>query len=342
MRWMALSFPLVLLMDVIIFVNFTVWQRDAYYDIRQRQLDLQVNYAIDGATQDLLNRGTHINTDYTDWGNMQIEPELALNTYEAMLIRNFGWSDTEENRKYMEDYAIPFLVVADYDGYYVYYKQKNVTQLTRKDGSTIDNVTYDLIWTPKLPYSEHELRYDAAGREYDYNIFYNLGSTYYGTITKTPDSNTVQIKLDNILNDSMKARKKQTVADTITDACNSALYNGLYGNLQNKLYIPNEFTQWSDNNPIESVSVLTYALDPVLVATENNLSVASFSVSGAKIAEPTYYILYTHNGVNLYTEQENRESVEQSFNNGEKIIAIITSQIEAAQRGYYYDTRFLK
>ena len=67
MKWQSLAFPLVLLMDIIIVLNFIQWQRDSVYDIQQRQLDLQVNYATDAAAQDLLGLGVHIDTDYADW-----------------------------------------------------------------------------------------------------------------------------------------------------------------------------------------------------------------------------------------------------------------------------------
>lgn len=329
MRWMILAFPLTILMCCLTFVNFIYWQQDAVLDARQRQLDLQVNYASDAAMQDLLARGTHINTDYSDWGRMEVEPELALDTYEAVLLRNFGWADTEENRKYLEEYSIPFFIVAGYDGYYVYYKQMNETKLPIKDSSGnivkyVDNITYDLLWTPKLPYAEN-----AGGEQ----RFYNLGENYYGTVSSSG------VKLDNVMNVNDIEKKKTCVADTLTNAANSALYAGVYGDLTEKFYIPNSFSKWANNNPIESVSIITYASDPLTVTTKDDWSVSAFGVTGAKIDEPQYCILYKgEDGTLLYTYEENRTSVEAR---GLTIIGVVMEPAEAASRGHWFDVKYL-
>ena len=327
---MILAFPLTILMCCVTFVNFIFWQEDAVLDARQRLLDLQVNYAADAAMQDLLERGTHLNTDYTDWGSMEVEPELGLATYEAVLLRNFGWADSAENRKYIEEYSIPFFIVACYDGYYVYYKQMNKTSIPIKDSSGnitkyVENITYDLMWTPKLPYAET----DSSGKQ----RFYNLGDNFYGTIT-----NGV-VKLNNEMSASDIALKKTCVADTLTNAANSALYTGVYGDITEKFYIPNSFSQWANNNPIETVSIITYASDPLTVTTKEDWSVSAFGVTGAKIDEPQYCILYKgESGELLYTYEENRTAVE---SRGLKIIGVVMEPKIAAERGHYFDIKYL-
>lgn len=334
MRWMALAFPLTILMCCISFVNFIFWQQDATLDIRQRQLDLQVNYAADAAMQDLLERGTHINTDYADWGYMDVEPQLALDTYEAVLLRNFGWADNEENRKYLEDYSIPFFIVAGYDGYYVYYKQMNetVTPLLDNNGNVIKqvkNVTYDLMWTPKLPYAETVVEGGVEKQR-----FYNLGENVYGTVVGST------VKLNNEMSTNDIALKDTCVASTLTDAANSALYAGVYGDVTEKFYIPNTFSQWANNNPIESVSIITYAADPINVVTKEDWSISAFGVTGAKIDAPQYCILYKDtDGTLLYTYEENRTHVETE--RGLNIIGVVMDPVEAAERGHYFDVTYL-
>lgn len=361
MRWMSIAFPLVLLMDCVMFVNFLFWQQDAYLDLRQRQLDLQVNYAADAAAHDLLEMGTHIDTDYADWGRMSVEPELALNTYEAVLIRNFGWGDSKANRESLEAYSVPFFIVAAYDGYYSYSKQKNLSTLD-VNGNNIGCITYDNIWTPKIPYATYNnmgYEQNPSTGKYEFNNsdsyrLYNLGDKYYTLVTGNSVTAEVPLRKDRYnytyLNPRTKLvetrsrsddeERKQVIAETLTDACNSALYNGMYGDSDRQFYIPAEFTQWADNNAITNVSILTYVIDPLVTSTEEAINISTFAISGSKIDEPIYCILYTDNSGNLlYTYERNRDKVSAR---GLKITAIVTSPKEAAMRGYHYDTTYLK
>ena len=331
MRWQALAFPIVLLMDIIIVLNFIQWQRDSVYDIQQRQLDLQVNYATDAAAQDLLGLGIHIDTDYADWGNMKVEPELAYDTYMAVLLRNFGWGDDARNREALEDY-IPFFIVAAYDGYYIRMIQPDnmVTQIQTSSGPRdIDNPVYSHIWSPKIPYAEY------VNNRY---VFYNLGETKYGTITAGT------VKADNDFFGSSVTtveRKKACIADTLQEACNSAMYMGLNGEARESWSIPAQFSQWSENNPIEKVSILTYILDPW---NKNSINISAFGISGAKIDEPDYCITYLRDGVKCYTYIENKLKLEQEHNSGTAVIefnSVVQSPKDAAEQGYYYDIKFI-
>lgn len=338
MRWMILGFPLVILMDCVMFVNFIFWQDSAYQDFQQRQLDLQVNYATDAAAQDMLGLGTHLDTDYASWGEMSVEPELALQTYEAVLLRNFGWSDTERNREDLIESSVPFFIVATYDGYYVFYKQKNETITDVIDSKTgvvtnqVTNTTFDMVWSPKLPYSEI-----VNEGEHNYR-FYNLGTDYYGTLKYIRNNSGKVVKdidMNVMHNASTISDAKECIATTLENACNSALYAGLNGDITEQWSIPNSFSQWSENRPIETVSILTYVTDINKISKD---SLASFGLSGAKIDKPNYVICYTYNGDKLYTYIENRNDVE---NRGLSISSIVTSPKEAAKRGYYLDIKYL-
>ena len=111
MKFSVLALPFVVLMDIVVFVSFIMWQHESVYEFEQRQLDLQVNYAIDAATQEMLENSSHLSTDYADWGSMVVEPEVALDTYLAVLVRNFGWGDTAKTREELLDTSIPFFTI---------------------------------------------------------------------------------------------------------------------------------------------------------------------------------------------------------------------------------------
>ena len=67
-----------LLVCCIMFVGMLQWQNQAVYEFEQRQMDLQVNYAVDAAVQEMVVNSEHLGTDYADWGAMTVEPEVAL------------------------------------------------------------------------------------------------------------------------------------------------------------------------------------------------------------------------------------------------------------------------
>ena len=334
MRWMLLAAPLTILIDCIAFVNFYSWQQQSVYEFQQRQLDLQVNYAIDAAAQEMLSDSTHIDTDYIDWGSMTVEPEVALRTYEAVLLRNLGWSDYEANRENLIESSVPFFLVAAYGGYYMYCRQKDIITYEMNDGKGVQEVLYNFHWTPKLPYSK------TAGDEV---YFYYLGSDEYGTCNlSTRESALTSVKRTNKLNNGTGPASvnsaKATIADTLTNAINSALFIGLEGKTDACFYLPAEMSEWSNSKPIESPSVIVYMSrsdGSVLYDT------VTFGIGGSKIDDVNFVICYKVNGQKKYAWASDREQVVASYGGGDNfVIEILTSPEKAAEKGYYFDYNY--
>ncbi len=335
MRYTLIAFPLVLLIEVYTFVNFFQWQQQSVYEFNQRQQDLWVNYSTDAAVQEMLSDGTHINTDYADWGSMTVEPEVALRVYQSMLLRNMGWGDSDRNREdIIEDYT-PFFMVCAYDGYYMYCRQHEIINETLKDGTVTQVHSYGFHWTPKIPYSRTVKNPDGTSKVY----FYYLGSDEYGTCDISGDnvSTTVlSLKKNNILNDGTgmgsKSMAKVVIAENVTDAMNSALFVGLEGDVDATYYIPAEMSEWSSSNSIESPTVITY------VSTESGTikyDVVSFGIGGAKIDDANFVVCYKRNGEKLYAWASDRDKL-----SGVSIVEVLTSAEEAASKGYYFDVEF--
>lgn len=324
MRYMALGFPLAILIDCIVFVNFFAWQQQALYEFDQRQMDLAVNYAADAATQEMLANGTHLGTDYANWGEMVVEPELALDVYLAVLIRNLGWADSEENRQALIESSMPFFCVAAYDGYYMYSMQHEVLNT-----GLVDNDVYEMRWTPKLPYSES---IKTGSGSYNYYL-YNLGDSVYGMFSE--DRPNV-IKMDYTLSMTSEgpgsvSRAHTVVNTTLTNACNSALFTGLEGDVDAEIYIPSSFSEWSNSNPVQSPTVLVYMTRP---DNRTAYDVVTFGLGGSKIDDAQFCICYRYNGQKLYTWADKREEV---LARGSSIEKVTTSPEEAARSGYYFD-----
>lgn len=334
MRWMLLAAPLTILIDCIAFVNFYSWQQQSVYEFQQRQLDLQVNYAIDAAAQEMLSDGTHIDTDYIDWGSMTVEPEIALSTYEAVLLRNLGWSDYEGNREDLVESSMPFFLVAGYDGYYMYCRQKDILDYKLNDGTVVKEEVYDFHWTPKLPYSKTE-----GNKVY----FYYLGSDEYGTCDLSDRlSALTSVKRDNKLNTGMGPASvngaKATIAETLTNAINSALFIGLEGKTDACYYLPATMSEWSNSKPVESPSVIVYMSrsdGSVLYDT------VTFGIGGAKIDNVNFVICYKVDGQKRYAWASDRERIIANYGGGSNfIIEVFTSPEKAAENGYYFDYNY--
>lgn len=337
MRWQALATPLTILICVLCFMNFFNWHQQSVYEFEQRQLDLQVNYAVDAATQEMLSEGVHIGTDYIDWGSMTVEPTVALSTYQAVLLRNLGWGDSDRNRiDLMEEYS-PFFIVAAYDGYYVYGRQHDTYTETLKDGTEVNNDYYGFHWSPKLPYS-----YTDGNDVY----IYYLSEKEYGKLTMSSVDGTINsyrphsylVKTGNGLDSISQA--KAVIAKRLTDAANAALFVGTEGKSDKQFYIPASMSDWTQTNPISTPSVLTYMSNPY---GTNKYSVSTFGIGGAKIDNAQFLICYNMNGSKLYSWADDREEVEKFYADKGVTISIdmITSTRErASENGYYYDVVF--
>ena len=341
MRWMAIAFPIALLMDVLVFLNFYKWQQQSVYEFEQRQMDLQVNYAVDAAVHDMLTDGTHLNTDYATWGEMTTEPEVALDTYIAVLLRNLGWADTAQNREDLIYSSIPFFCVATYDGYYVYCKQTDVIEGHDYSGALYEYRHYPMVWTPKIPYSRTVIDdwVEDTQQLYYTTYLYNLGFSTYDTVDQ---SGTIKLQNDIYTGENSApgsvADAKQVINATLTDACNNALYLGLMDITENAWYLPATFSSWSNNNPVESPTVLTYISRADGMTQYNTVT---FGIGGARIDKAEFCICYNDPsyGGPLYTYSSNRELLE-SLYGITNIETIVPTAKEAAEKGYFFDLRF--
>lgn len=324
-------------MDIIAFISFYNWNQEAAYEFEQRQMDIQVNYAINAAAQEMLNSGTHIGTDYADWGEMTVEPEIALDTYLTVMMRGLGWSDTQSNRDDLIESGCKFFIVAGYDGYYAYNVQRD-TLVIEGDRFGLSNdskqVVYDKKWTPKIPYCDTVVSDTNKLTLYLYNL---KGETYNKYSNGKLEYN---IPVSNLGVYGTTHRSKTIIAEQLTQAVNACLYQAMNGNITEEFFLPRDYSNWAENNPVVSPTCITY-----MTRTDGRTmyETVTFGVGAAKIDDAQFFICYeeTKNGTvnKWYTYAENRSYVEDNTNN--RIIEIVPSMKQAAQKGYYYDVRYL-
>ena len=325
---------------MLVFFSFAMRQNEVIYEFEQRQQDLQVNYACDAATWMMLNETPDIGIDYTNISEIRVSPQIALDTYEAVMVRGLGWSDDRLTKDYFEATYVPFFIVAAYDGYYIYGVEKDTETVTRLDGTPITNVTYPKKWSPKIPYAEASM----YGSKACINM-YTLGQTTYTRYLYDTDSydhlcyykDSPKADSTATLNASM-IDMKVFVSSALTDACQKCLLAAKSNVGTDQIIIPSSFSQWSSNRPIEYPTVLTY-MDVAGDTTKYNHM--SFAIGGSRIEEGDYYITYIdEKGAKAYTRAANRKDVE--TNRHLTIINVYTSPVDAAEKGYFYDLRYIK
>lgn len=338
MKFSMITYPLLLLMEVLVFMNFITYHEKCIGDFDQRQCDLIVNYACDAAVQMAIDYSSSIYTDYDDWGKVTIDPEVALNGYLACAVRGMGWSDSKKNREMFLADCLPFFCVASYDGYYMLERTavNHEQEIVHNDAvvGTTDNELFELVWTPKIPYIYRKNNSDA---------YYNLNLNF-DTVTKF-DGNTVVKRYAGP--DIPKAyEQRQSISSTISDACQSAyekaIADTIYGEDLYSFYIPADSSIHSvgDVNAIESTSIYTVLMNRYNYANTGTLA---YGVGGSAIQTASYVIGYEVGGNKYYTYATNREELEQIYNtNGtfSGIIKVFPSSQAAAKAGHYYDLRF--
>lgn len=337
MKFQAIAYPLVLLIDVIMFVSMYQWNKQSLEEFQQKQLDIQVNYATTAGVDLMLNETAHINTDYATWGEMDCDPYQGWNGFMACLIRSFGWADTPENREALEADYMRFMCVAVYDGYYMKQRSRELDSELVVGGSPVDIQTYPLIWTPKIPYAEVA----NNGSSYyfrSYNL--NYDSYYRDTVMKNTGNlidhtRVVENKGGNYVTEN---HQRAVVTGALTEAINAAIFADMNGANSIEYYIPFEYSEFTHTNGIEGPSIITYITREG--GTYKN-GVSTFAVGGSKIDDANWYICFNEGGKKLYVHADNRELAELTYGHPLQIDQIVPSMKQAALDGYYPDTKFL-
>lgn len=332
MKFSTITLLYLIMLDSLIFYSFSIRQNEVLYEFEQRQQDIQVNYAVDAATQLMLSNTNDIYLDYQNMEKIYVDPQVALDTYNGLMVRYYGWSDESLTRQYFEDMYMPFFIVAAYDGYYVYSVTQKTEDTELNDGTHVENRVYPKTWSPKIPYAEGEWNGDSSVIH-----MYNLGGEVYSAYMYQDDKYYDNIAYISGTGFGSRANASKVVANALTEACNKALISGKAKIGETQIIIPNSFSEWSKNRPVEYPTVLTY-LD-TNASNTGNFSTPTFAIGGSQIDIANYYICYVDDGVKKYTWAVNREAVEAE---GITIDKVYMSAYDCADDGYYFDLNYLE
>ncbi|MCM1440495.1 MAG: hypothetical protein NC131_15045, partial [Roseburia sp.] len=217
MRFSIIAMLYTILLDMLIFTNFSLRQNEMYYELDQRLQDMQINYATDAAAYFMLTETNDIGIDYADLGYIRVDPVVALQTYEAIMVRALNWGDSEYNRELFENGYMPYFIVAGYDGYYVYEVINETDERNLLGGQHVESKIYPKQWTPKIPYAKGY--FDSANTD-DWKIaMFTLGGESYNIYNYKTGSFVDKVAYT----DETKNDCAILVSQVLSDACNKAL-----------------------------------------------------------------------------------------------------------------------
>lgn len=108
-------FALIILLYEFMTLNTIVNAFQQEFDTRR--LDTAIKYSTRAAFQDTVQYTGDIGISYLDPDSVHISASTTLDSFEAMMCYNYGFSTSEENKKHVENF-IAAAIIAGFDGYY--------------------------------------------------------------------------------------------------------------------------------------------------------------------------------------------------------------------------------
>ena len=350
MKYSTIALTLVILIDVIVILNFFEWDQRQAMEFEERLIDIQVNYGVDAGAAAMLKETPDVDTAYTDWGHILVDPSAAFDTYVNVMMRGMGWGISSNNYSEFVDSTIPYFCVATYDGYYMY--QRVIEEST--DGTRY----YALMCSPKIPYwycPTEDVTDNNAGvhMKQDKTYCFNLAAKSYFTIANDDGSYSVA-NIETIQKDNDKyispLTMRELIAYRLDDACTRALLVGTDYTSVNSITLPGD-TNIASSNGIYSPTIITDFIPP---AGAVHYEVQTKGFGGARIKEASFVVGYTYKNSDstlryLYVSQDVFASKESFFyEDGKKLkseysnLRVFNSAVDAAVAGYSYDIRLLE
>ena len=339
------SVLLVIPLFFLIIVYFAGWQIMSadFNEFEEYRLQTTNNYATDAAVEELL-YSDDLNQDHADMKEMTLNPMLARKTFLEVFSLSYDVPVTSENLDAIAAEYLELMVVAVYDGYYVFanedihhYEYKVTGQKDGKDTwEWVDDrsPTYECMPTVKIPYKYVVEDTDLEDGKDDSAIYtYNLGFDDAVILTSS--------KLDVVDLPISPAVAMNNINQQINLEINSRLAKKVDNGLLRAVNIPvSATTVGSANNSLESVSVLAF-VDGVNFTTSKELS--SFSIGGAKIYENRMVACYTRDNCKYYCYADliNRNVVNPGVGINEWADYVVNTIEEAAALGYTCDLELM-
>lgn len=311
MNIMALLFSGLLTIQMIVMnLSFTDYASDMKKKFEENRLQVVVNYGVDAATKEMKDNSANLGQDYESIARLNVDPIIAMDTFATILLKNYKVPISEVNRQgALLDYC-PVFMVATYDGYYIASREKI-------NDAGVEN----LLFSPKLPYSEIYQEEDGSRSLYSYNL-----------------SLTSALKIDDkggvykVNHPPASAAEQSDIINRIaSDVLNDYLVKYATKDPRGRIFIPSEMTTIHSTNPIRNTTVFSYIDNFDLAGYGYNLQ--SFGIGGSEIKQKKVVV-----GFSMTTNGKTEHFYAYSDKVPANAIPIETfdSQEDAAKEGYYF------
>ena len=288
-----------------------------------------IEFAGEAAFNSAIVESGDIDMDYTNLGNVSLNPSESLKIFEDIVCLSYGMSINDENRVHIESY-IPSAIMCTYDGYYI-------TQLME------DNMA-ELKWSIKIPYTidvkdAAEKDYTVALRMDNEDCFVLANDTSNGLVSSYTSYNNDDGGAgfqDRVLNKNIANAK---INSTITDALSYSIsqISECRGgkNYNYRVYLPAD-TTFTGINSVNGPSLIILLSGGDFAG---KASVSEAAISGLKAVARSWVVGYKDNitGQRLYCYdgQLSNEAISSgTITVNDKPFSTVQ---DAAKAGYYPD-----
>ncbi len=318
------GFGFILAIPIFFIMVFTILQYQ-YVDEEQKLFEeyvlvQQVDYATDAAAAELLEQA-HIGTDYQDWGRINTDPEVALRTFESIMLIDYNFPLTQKSYDMISNTYMPMFCVAAYDGYYVFEATRDTTYGWRLQG------------THKIPYGT-----EFGGNYYALNLGLDNCRRLVGGNFELKNMEECGISKERAMFEI-----NSTVSDDLTYRVQEYEQKKTLDNNQTApeykdVYLPVGLTTMTQINAIEGPTVISM-IDQWDINTTHPIS--AFSIGGAKLEPARMVAGYQRGGIKYYAYSDLLPEFSEGSPYELDIIKLFTSVDEAAKEGYHYDPKYM-
>ena len=305
-RYIILILPILLcswLTSLYIFANFSV---DIQNDLKEKYLDIVVNYSIDAAVDEMVECSQDVELDYATWQYVNVDPQIAYNTFVTVFMRNWNLGDSRlasTNRNLVETWYLPCFCVATYDGYYIFEPKR----IDRQDGL---GSSWESTCSIKQPYL-----FKTGDNMYVLNLSFDDAKKFDG------------YSIEKVVPPLSDEDQKYVISASVSDTMMSCIYNQLEQDMHDTVYVPSDMTTFTRTQPISGTTCLAYVSN---IETPNGALINSFGIGGARVTHEEFVGCYYRDGMPYYAYTK-------YIPDGTTIVETYENPTMAAEHGWYAD-----
>ena len=284
-----------------------------FNEFEEYRLQKTNNYATDAAIEELL-ISDDLDQDYINMEKITLDPLKARDIYLTVFALSYDMPNTTDVKEMIAAQYLDLMVVAVYDGYYIFHKDGAV------DAGKSHTMNFTALPSLKYPY----LYRDEKG-------LYSLDMSI---------SKCLRLNGTGVTKVDLPISRSQALVE-INKNINSVVNSHLSNVAIKNTYIPVEATTvGTASNPIDGITVLAFINN---VDFNTNSMINAFSIGGAKIDVTRMIACYTRDGRKMYCYTDLiPESIANPANIEIWADYVVPTMEDAAKLGYACDLELMR